>query len=178
MAEITYVSIGYTQKTHGVAGELKLTVEPRYLEDFLKNERLFVDVKGVKVPYFIENMRGKDQPFIVKFEDVDTKEAAFGLQSREIFLRQGDLLAEHERELEVEEEPVSPHAQLSGYLLVDEHLGEIGIIEEIFEMPHQEMAAVRYREREVLVPLHPSFLRRIDEGEKKVFMDLPEGLID
>jgi 16S rRNA processing protein RimM len=172
-----YVNIGYTQKTHGVAGELKVFVLERYWEDFLKNERFFLDVKGVKVPYFVENLRGGGTP-IVKFEDVDTREAAIGLQSRELFLRREDLVPEHERELEVEADEGLEFSHLLGFQVTDETLGDLGVIGEIVEIPQQEMAVLHYRGREVLVPLNRQFIRSVDEAGKKVVMDLPEGLMD
>ncbi len=176
MAENQYIGIGYTKKTHGLKGELKLIVEDRYLEDFLKNERIFVDVKGTKVPFFITNVRGKGE-MILKLEDVDSLDVAYGLQSREIFLREKDLVPDHERELEIEEETLE-YEHLTGFLLRDKNLGEIGTIEEVLEMPQQEMALLKYKGREVLVPLNERFVVTVDDKTKTVHTDLPEGLLD
>ncbi|GAB4491607.1 MAG: ribosome maturation factor RimM [Saprospiraceae bacterium] len=177
MAENQYVNIGYTKKTHGIAGELKLVIEDRFLEDFLKNERIFLDVKGAKVPYFVANVRGKGE-MILKLEEVDSRESAFVLQSREVYLREQDLIPEHKRELEIEEEETLEYEHVAGFLLVDKTAGEIGLIEEVLEMPQQEMAFLKYKNRVVLIPLNAQFVTSIDEKGKKVFMDLPEGLLD
>lgn len=176
MLEINYVTIGYTKKTHGIGGELKLIIEERYLEDFLKNERIFIDVKGAKVPYFVDNIRGKGE-MILKLEDVDSREAAYMLQSREVSLREQDLIPDRERELDVEEETLE-YGHLEGFLLVDKTAGEVGRIDEVLDMPQQEMAFLQYRNREVLIPLNEQFITAIDEHAKKVYTDLPEGLLD
>jgi ribosomal 30S subunit maturation factor RimM len=94
-----YVTIGHTKKAHGITGEIKMHIEDRYAEDFLKNERIFIDVKGTKVPYFIANVRGTNE-FIVQLEEVDAREVAQALQSREICLREKDLIPDDEREIE------------------------------------------------------------------------------
>ena len=177
MTETQYVNIGYTKKTHGIGGELKLVVEDRFLEDFLKNERIFLDVKGVKIPYFVTNVRGKGE-MILKLEEVDSRESAYTLQSREVFLREQDLIPEHKREFEVEAEEILEYEHLTGFMLVDKSAGAIGHIEEVLEMPQQEMAFLKYKNREVLIPLNEQYITSIDEKEKKVFMDLPEGLLD
>lgn len=177
MAETQYVNIGYTKKTHGIAGELKLVIEDRFLEDFLKNERIFLDVKGAKVPYFVASVRGKDE-MILKLEEVDSRESAYTLQSREVFLREQDLIPGHEREIETEEEESLEYEHLTGFLLIDKTAGVIGPIEEVLEMPQQEMAFLRHKGREVLVPLNEQFITGVDEKGKKVMMDLPEGLLD
>ncbi|MBV6438650.1 MAG: Ribosome maturation factor RimM [Saprospiraceae bacterium] len=177
MADIQYINIGYTKKTHGIGGELKLVVEERFLEDFLKNERIFLDVKGAKVPYFVANVRGKGE-MILKLEEVDNREAAFALQSREVFLREQDLIPEHLRELEIEEEEALEYEHLTGFMIVDKTAGEVGLIGEVLDMPQQEMAFLQYKGRDVLIPLNGQMITSIDEKGKKVFMDLPEGLLE
>ena len=176
MTDNQYINIGYTKKTHGLKGEIKLVVEDRYLEDFLKNERIFVDVKGAKVPFFIAGVRGKGE-MILKLEDVDSLDAASGLQSREIFLREQDLVPRHERELDIEEETLE-YEHVTGFLLVDKTAGEVGLIDEVIEMPQQETAMLKHRGRDVLIPLNEQFVVSVDEKAKKVFTDLPEGLLD
>lgn len=177
MAEHQYVNIGYTKKLHGLQGELKLSIEDRYLEDFLKNERIFLDVKGAKVPYFVANVRGKGE-MILKLEDVDSRDAAYALQSREMFLREQDLIPDHKRELEIEPEETLEYEYLTGFRLVDKTIGVVGSIEEVLDMPQQEMAFLKYKGREVLIPLNGQFITSIDEKGKTVFMDLPEGLLE
>ena len=177
MAETQYVIIGRTRKAHSLTGELKITIEERYLEDFMKNERIFLDVKGVKIPYFIDNVRGGGE-MIVKLEEVDNRDTATLLQSRDVLLRQQDILPDHAREFEVEEEAGLEYAHLAGFMLVDETQGEIGIIDEVLEMPQQEMAFLKYKDREVLVPLNDQFIKSIDQQNRRVMVDLPDGLLD
>jgi len=171
-----YLQIGHTQKTHGVTGELKIMIEAAYTEDFLKNSRLFLDIKGTKVPYFVEEVRGSDDN-IVKFEDVNTKNAALSLQSRGVFLRPEDLVADEDREMEMPEEEDMEYGYLVDYQIHDLTLGNIGAIEEILEMPQQEMAALHYKERYTLIPLHPGMIISIDNKNKVIKMDLPDGLV-
>jgi len=71
----TYQSIGFTKKTYGVKGELKLNVEDQYLEDFAQADVLFLNMAGRKIPYFVDYINFEN-PFIVKFEDFDSKESA------------------------------------------------------------------------------------------------------
>jgi len=59
----------------------------------------------------------------------------------------------------------------------DKTLGEIGVIEEIIEYPQQEMAAVTYKDKEVLIPLNDQLIVKIDLDGKRIEMDLPEGLL-
>jgi 16S rRNA processing protein RimM len=55
---------------------------------------------------------------------------------------------------------------------------EIGLIQEVIEQPHQILCTVIYKGAEALVPLHEASLKKIDNKHKKVFVELPEGLLD
>ena len=72
----------------------------------------------------------------------------------------------------------NPELELNCALMVDALLGEIGIIDEVLEMPQQEMAFLKYKERDVLVPLNEQFIQSIDEANRQVMVDLPDGLLD
>jgi 16S rRNA processing protein RimM len=177
MTEPSYVIIGRTRKAHGLTGELKISIEERYLEDFLKCERIFIEVKGVKIPYFIENIRGGGE-IILHLEEVNNRDAAIALQSRDILLREQDILPEHLREIEVEDDDGLEYAFIQGFLLLDKSLGSIGTIKEVLEMPQQEMAFLDYKGREVLIPLNDQLILEVDETRKQILMDLPDGLLD
>ncbi|HNM24416.1 MAG TPA: ribosome maturation factor RimM [Saprospiraceae bacterium] len=173
MSAQNFVSIGFTRKTHGVKGELKCSIEEAFEEIAVKKGRVFLDIKGRKVPYFIESLRGAGEP-IVKFEDVDNREQAMLLQSRELFLSESDL----PRGFEVEEEEGLVYEHIKGYHLIDKTQGDLGIISEVIEMPQQEMAVLHYLGKEIMVPLNEHFIVSIDDDQRKVLADLPEGLLD
>jgi 16S rRNA processing protein RimM len=63
-------------------------------------------------------------------------------------------------------------------MLVDAQAGPVGPIEEVLEMPQQEMALVRYKGRETLIPLNTHFIQRVDTERREVLVDLPDGLLE
>ncbi|MFM8372628.1 MAG: ribosome maturation factor RimM [Bacteroidota bacterium] len=172
-----YIAIGRVRKAHGITGEVKVSIEDRYLEDFLKNERIFIEMKSSRMPYFISSVRGESE-MIVKLEEVDDRDAAIALHSKEIFLRKEDLIPDDEREFEPEEEDSIQYRFLNGYSVTDKTTGPAGVITEVVEMPQQEMAFVLHHGREVLIPLNESLIISIDRENKTLLMDLPEGLLD
>lgn len=167
-----YTQIGFTRKTHGIAGEIKIVIEEPYEDIFLKADRVFLEIKGSKQPFFIESIRGAGD-LIVRFEDIKVREEALPLQSKPVFLP----AAEIPEGLDASG-PEPEHAGLIGYLLVDKIAGEIGAVTEVLDMPHQEMAVVQYQGRELLIPLNEQFIQKIDHAAQKVLLDLPEGLLE
>ena len=57
-------------------------------------------------------------------------------------------------------------------------LGDIGIIDEVVEMPEQFMAFLSYQEKEVMVPLNEFFIQDIDPENKIILMELPDGIFN
>lgn len=168
------VEIGKTKKPHGVKGELKVFVDDAYFEDLMQVKVVFIKVRGTFMPYFVESIRG-GQFIILKLEDINTREDALEIGGKELALREADILEDEERTLEVEG---LEYDHLVGFEIIDAQEGRVGKIEEIIEMPQQEMAMVRYKKKEMLIPLNDDFIIEVRENSQEVLMDLPEGLLD
>jgi len=169
-----YISIGYTKKTKGVKGELKIEVEDIYWEDFQKSTVVFLLQKGKEMPFFIEKIIDEKE-LLLKLEDVDSKEAAHDLTSKEMWLRASDV-SEKEEVLETQSDLQFGH--LVNYQIEDQTLGNVGIIKEVLEFPQQEMAIIFIEEKEILIPLNEELITKIDEANRVVAMDLPEGILE
>lgn len=166
-----FVSIGYTKKTHGAAGELKASIEDRFLDTVLEKGVVFVGVQGKPVPYFLESVR-ESGDLLLKFEGIDTPDQAKGLNSCTLYLRESDLPAMPEVL-----QPAS-FKDYIGFTIVEEEGQVIGPIVEVLEYPWQEVAVVNWQEREVMIPLHADLVCSVDKVGRRLVLRLPEGLLD
>jgi 16S rRNA processing protein RimM len=57
----------------------------------------------------------------------------------------------------------------------DEDLGEIL---EVIEQPHQVLCAILLNGKEALIPIHEDSLEKVDTKNRKVYVSLPDGLLD
>ncbi len=169
---MNYIQIGFTRKTHGIRGELKVSIEEPFEDLFFEAERVFLEIKGIKQPFFLKSLRDGAE-LIVAFEDINTREEAFPLQSRPIFLPESEV----PQDLIRAQETQGSYDYLVGYTLTDRQSGPIGQVQEVLELPQQYMAVVLYQGREVLIPLASAFIIAQDNEQKQLFMDLPEGLL-
>ena len=103
---------------------------------------------------------------------MDDRTRAFEFSHKDILLRKEDISGKDEEASDLK------YGKLKGYTISDESNGEIGIIEEIIEMPQQEMAVLKLNKKEVLIPLNENLILEIDESKKIVTMDLPAGLVE
>jgi len=174
MSDKQYTSIGALKKPHGLNGEMKVYIPEHYLEDFFQAKAVFLKTDGTMLPYFVNEVRG-GAFIILNLEEIDSREKALRMASKEIYLRTKDLIPESEKEIISDELEYGAYV---GYNIQDAEAGVIGSIERVEEYPQQEMAIVIYNEKEIMIPLNDHFITKIDNDAKVVLVDLPEGLLN
>jgi 16S rRNA processing protein RimM len=163
--------LGYIVRTHGVKGQVVAFFDVDYPEDYEELESVFLQINGKLVPFFIDALDLQpDGRIIIKFEDVNSIVEAEKLKSIPLYLPLNAL-------------PELPDDQfyfhdVIGYTVVDEALGELGPIKEIYEMPFQDLMAMEYKGAEVLIPVQDELILRADKTNRKLYVNLPEGLVD
>ena len=107
----------------------------------------------------------------MKFCDVDTQDEARELTGCDVFFP---------RHLADEDEGHLSWAQIVGYTLVDAATGRVvGEIESVDDSTMNLLFQVRTADGdEVLVPAHEELIRNIDTEERRMELELPEGLLD
>ncbi|WP_162126537.1 ribosome maturation factor RimM [Flavobacterium phycosphaerae] len=163
--------LGKIAKKFSFKGEVLIyldTDEPELYEDM---ESVFVEFNKNLIPYFIENSALHKNDFLrVQFEDVDSEDEADKLIGCDIYLPlsmlpklEGNKFYFHE---------------VVGFEVEDKRLGVVGVIQSINDTSAQPLFEVLNGEVEILIPMIDHFLVEIDRKNKKVVMDLPEGLIE
>ncbi|MGN5956421.1 ribosome maturation factor RimM [Sphingobacterium lactis] len=162
--------IGYVSKTRGLKGEVQLFFE---FEDYteLDLDVIFLEIDKKLVPYFVENVKlHNNSTAYAWFEDIDHIDKAQHLVHKKMYLP---------IEKMPERDPDDfRYSDLIGYLVIDEHEGELGEITQVQEMPQQFIATINMEDKEVMFPLNEDFIVGIDPEEKVVVLQLPEGLVD
>lgn len=148
---------------------MKVKVDPFYLEDLLDQEAVFLETSSGPLPYFIQSIEAiAEDMALLQLEDVDTKEKASALARTALMVPADD----------VEIIDAEEWNDLVGYFLVDKNMGLIGKIDQLVEMPQQILAELHYQGKDILVPLHDDLILEVDDLEKKIIMELPEGYFD
>ena len=163
--------LGKVAKKFSFKGEVLVyldTDEPELYEDM---ESVFVEFNKNLVPFFIENSSLHKNDFLrVQFEDVDSEEEADSILNCDVYLPlsmlpklEGNKFYFHE---------------VIGFEIEDKRLGVFGKIVSINDTTAQQLFEVLNGEVEMLIPMIDQFLVKIDRENKKVVMDLPEGLVE
>lgn len=144
------------------------TDEPQMYENM---ESVFVEFNNNLIPFFIESSSLHKNDFLrIRFEDVDSDEEADKILGCALYLPlkmlpklTGNQFYFHE---------------VIGFEIEDKRLGVFGIIQSVNDSSAQPLFEVKNGEVEILVPMIDQFLVKIDRANKKVVMDLPEGLVE
>ncbi|MDO8953139.1 MAG: hypothetical protein Q7U86_10975, partial [Draconibacterium sp.] len=154
------------------SGELVLEYEPQFEYSIENADRFFVELEGLLVPFFIveDGFRFKtENSAILTFDGVESEKYAKRMVGSSVFLFKDEIIVMADELTD---------SELVDYLLVDEKLGEIGIIDQIDNYSGNIVFTVNFKEKELLVPFNEDFLLEIDKQNKVIKLTLPEGLLD
>ena len=163
--------LGKIAKKFSFKGEVLIYLDTDEPELYENMESVFVEFNKNLVPFFIENSSLHKNDFLrVQFEDVDSEEEADSILNCDVYLPlsmlpklEGNKFYFHE---------------VIGFEIEDKRLGVFGKIVSINDTTAQPLFEVLNGEVEMLIPMIDQFLVKIDRENKKVVMDLPEGLVE
>ncbi len=163
--------LGKIAKKFSFKGEVLVYLDTDEPELYQNMESVFVECNKNLVPYFILNSSLHKNDFLrVQFEDVFNEDEADKLIGSSIYLPltmlqklEGNKFYFHE---------------VIGFEIEDLRVGIFGKIVSINDTVAQPLFEVINGEIEMLIPMIDQFLIKIDRENKKVIMDLPEGLVE
>ncbi len=165
-----YFKIGKLVATYGLKGEIVLKHSLGKKTSLKNLEAIFIEEKNDSfIPYFVQSAKIKNEAEVhIKFEGIDTKESAHSLTPKDVWLTQADF-----KKFAAGSAPIT----MLGFTMLNEN-GELGEILEVIEQPHQLLCKILVNGNEVLIPIHEESLKKIDKKNRKVFVTLPDGLLD
>ena len=163
--------LGKVAKKFSFKGEVLVYLDTDEPELYENMESVLVEFNQNLVPFFIESSSlHKDSFLRVRFEDMQNEEDADRIMGCEIYLPlsflpklEGNKFYYHE---------------VIGFEIEDQRLGVVGEIVSINDTTAQPLFEVLNDGVELLIPMIDQFLVKIDRANKKVVMNLPEGLVE
>ena len=162
-----FVYYGKFLKPHGTKGEIGLEGDSIVLGE--ECDFVACDIDGILVPFFFETRRTKNSDtLIVKIERMNSAEEVRYLTNREAYIP---------KEWTEDSEALS-WSFFRGYIAVDEKLGELGEITDIDESTINTLFVIDNDGEEILVPAQEEFILGIDQENREIIFNLPEGLVE
>ena len=167
--EPEYLLVGFLRRPYGLRGELVMDLHTDFPERLKSKTKVFVG--DSHKPMVIERARLHNNEMWIKFTGLDTPEDAGRHRNQSVYVRTADC-------------PPLPEGyfyehQLIGFGVVGEKNEIIGMLSEIMRTGANDVYIVkRADETEVLLPVIPSVVLKIDAANRVIHVHLIPGLIE
>lgn len=164
-----FLEIGKIINTHGLRGEVKVSVWTDSPEDFESLEYVLTKHRGAEKRLGISGVKYQKNNIIVKFREINSIEEAQGYKNAVLYVPK--------EELPELPENVYYIADLLDCEVFSETGEKIGILCDVFSTGSNDVYDIkRENAKNLLVPIIDGVVKSVDVGDKKVVIKIPEGL--
>lgn len=163
--------IGIFNKPHGIHGELQFTFTDDIFDRTEDCDYFVCLLDGIFVPFFIVEYRFRsDSTALVKLDGIDTAERARMFTNIEVYFP-------------VKYAEESEGGELSwnvfvGFRMEDVNHGFLGEVVDVDTSTVNTLFVIDQEGEELLVPAQEEFIVGIDQEQRLITVDLPEGLLN
>lgn len=162
------IPLGTIVRTHGYDGTVVIKTGRSYGEETEVMESVFVEVDGIPVPFILTACEASHQSLFVTFAGYETRESVAEFTGCRVFTA-GVIKGQEDTSLPL---------HLIGYNLSEPSGKKLGVIKAVEQYPMQVMLIILDPAgHEVLIPLNPDWIVELDNTEREIVLDLPEGLL-
>ena len=159
------VQIAKILKSNGTDGGLLIGVRDIEVGQIDLQEPVFIEFDGLPVPFFIQDLQQRGSAkAIVHLNDITSLEDAEEVVGRAVYI---------EGEWEEEEE-----MDFTGWTVLHADGTKVGTVTAHEDIPGNPCIWVETGHGECLLPLREELVLDVDETEKALRMEIPEGLLD
>lgn len=157
--------VGEIVNTHGVKGELKVVPLVDEVNDLLDYSYYIIDNNK----YDSESVRFHKNFALIKLKGIDDINVAERLKGKFLELPREDLKPLPEGSYYI--------CDLIGLEAIDEKLGKLGIINEVFNTGSNDVYVVEYMGKPLCIPVLKGVVKDVSLEEGTIKVVLPEGLL-
>jgi len=166
-----YYKIGFIMKPHGLKGEVTVSIDKDTPNDFSALETVFLAENNNRlIPFFIETISVRGDKAFVKFEGIDTIDAAAKISKSSIYLSKSERPKSERGEFYNDE--------IIGFEVIDETFGALGHVTSVLQTGANKLLAAEQNGKEILIPINSPLIRSINKSKRKISVSLPEGFLD
>ena len=158
--------VGEIVNTHGIRGELKTIPLVDNEKDLLDYKFFFIEDKK----YESESVRFHKDFALIKLKGIDDMDMAEKLKGKFLELPREELKPLPEGSYYI--------CDLIGLKVIDESIGELGIINEVFNTGSNDVYVVEYKNKPLCIPVLDGVVKEVDLDNNIMTVILPKGLLD
>ncbi len=163
-------SLGRIIKKHGYKGDVIIKLDTDQPELYKKLESAFIEFNGMLVPFFFKHcVQQHNTNLRITFENVPLEQID-QLIGSEVFLPL-ELLPQ------LKDDQFYYH-EIVGFKVMDEAHGFVGHIVRVNDYGPQPLFEIDRDGKEILIPIHDHFVKKVDKPNQTFWVKTPQGLLD
>lgn len=163
--------LGFISKLHGLNGELTCVLDVDEPGKYKKLESVFLEIKGQLIPFFIDSLQLKPNGHILRIRNVADFAAAEALVGAQMYLPL-EMLPPLKGKRQFY------YHEVIGYTVFDSEHGNLGQIQEVYDLPQNPVFAILHNQKEVLIPIQDHIVKEVIKESREIHVELPDGLLD
>jgi len=169
MKMLEYLSIGQIINTHGLRGAVKVYPLTDDISRFEKLKEVYVEENDGLVKYKVESVKFLSSTVSVKLKGVDSEEAANKLRGSYIKVDRKSAV-----KLPKDTYFICDLIDLEVY---DEKGLLLGTVKDVLQTGSNDVYVIQSSGKDILIPALKDIVKKIDLENKKILVEMPEGLI-
>lgn len=169
-----YYQLGSIGKPHGLKGFVMAFLDVDDPQEYRKLKSVLLEMPsapGKLVSYDVEKLQPQsNERALLKLKGIDRIEEAEPLRNAKLYRSLQELPSLAADQFYFHD--------VIGYTVLDEKLGPLGTVETFYELPQQDVLAMRYKGQEVLIPVVDELVSHADQATRTLHVTLPDGLLD
>ncbi len=162
-------NFGTVLKTHGIQGELIISVISDVPGRFELPDTLFIVVNGIPVPFFPEYYEVVSANALkIKFDTICNRDEAMHYYNCSVMADKNFVARFFPKQIIV---------SVVNYTVLDEKKRKIGIITGIEDIPGNPVINVDCGKKSIMLPASEELILEIDDNLKNITLRIPEGLL-
>lgn len=162
------VRVGSVVKPHGIRGELVVAPVGNTLAGLQEGASVYLD--GEAEPRRVRAVRPHQRRLLVTLEGICDRTAAESIRGAQVLVDAGELGQLGEAEVWVDD--------LLGYRVLLADGASLGVVREVVTGGGRDLLEIETPEGTVLIPMVREWLVEIGTQERRIVLDLPDGLVD
>ena len=161
--------IGTVSKKIGFRGKISVKMNFENPDDYLNIKFIYIDIDNQLIPYQVISINSKKNKFLeLKLEGITDESMTKKLITKDVFVNENNIQKKNK----------FSNLKLINYTVFDTDKN-IGSVVDLIHKKSQNLIIVENElKQEILIPLVPNFISKIDSKNKILKLILPKGLID
>jgi len=161
--------LGEVIKTHGLKGDVTISLDVDNPSEYSELESVFVLQEQTLVPFFIDEIHIQGKKARISFEEINSIEDASALVKCDLYLPLNILP-------ELDKGQYYFHDLVGCQVFDRENL--IGKVLNVIDLNGNNMISVSHKKKEALIPINDEIILEVDIKKKSIKAELPDGLLD